>query len=104
MSRKRIKGGEKNENSGKRWKKEELAEILKLFLEDQELKIHEHNPKLALLATKLNRTIRSIEAQLLMFRNLSKHGDYGFGNMSNLCKALWMEHLTSTKNQTTGCN
>jgi len=104
MRRTRIKGGEKNENSGKRWTREELEEILQLFLDDQELKIHENNPKLALLAKKLNRTIRSIEGQLLMFRNLSKHGDYGFGNMNKLCKALWIEHLTSTKNQTTGCN
>ena len=96
MSYKRIKGGEKNENSGKRWTKEELSEVLKLYIENKELKIHEHNPALALLAKKLNRTIRSIEGQLLMFRNLSKHGDYGYGNMNKLCKVLWLEYLKST--------
>jgi hypothetical protein len=97
MSRTRIKGGEKNENSGKRWKREELKEVLNLFLEDQELRIHETNPKLAVLSKKINRTVRSIEAQLLMFRNLSKHGDYGYGNMNKLCKTLWIEYLNSTK-------
>jgi len=97
MSSKRIKGGEKNENSGKRWTKEELGEVLKLFIENEALKIHEHNPELNALSKKLNRTIRSIEAQLLMFRNLSKHGDYGYGNMNKLCKTLWIEHLNTTK-------
>lgn len=94
---KRIKGGEKNENSGKRWSKEELSEVLNLFVSDQELRIHEHNPEITLLAKKLNRTIRSIEAQLLMFRNLSKHGDYSYGNMNKLCKVLWLEYLESNK-------
>jgi hypothetical protein len=97
MNRIRIKGGEKNENSGKRWTKEELKEVLNLFLINQGVKIHENNPDIALLSKKLNRTIRSIEAQLLMFRNLSKHGDYGYGNMNKLCKELWMQHLNSAK-------
>jgi hypothetical protein len=96
-SYKRVKGGEKNQNSGKRWTKEELTEVLKLFLDNQDLKIHEHNPELAALAIRLNRTVRSIEAQLLMFRNLSKHGDYGYGNMNKFCKILWIEHLESIK-------
>ena len=97
MSSKRIKGGEKNENSGKPWTKEELAEVFKLFIENKELKIHEHNPELDFLAKRINRTIRSIEAQLLMFRNLSKHGDYSYGNMSKLCKLLWLEYLDGMK-------
>lgn len=97
MASKRIKGGEKNENSGKRWSKEELSEVLKLFITDEGLRIHEHNPAIATLAKKLNRTIRSIEAQLLMFRNLSKHGDYTYGNMNKLCKTLWLEYLDSNK-------
>ena len=97
MSRIRVKGGEKNENSGKRWTKEELGQLLDVFLKDRQLKIHETNPELTTLSKKLNRTIRSIEAQLLMFRNLSKHGDYGYGNMNKLCKVLWKEHLNSIK-------
>lgn len=97
MSRQRIKGGEKNENSGKRWSKEELKEVLNFFLKNHTLKIHENNPEISLLSNKLNRTVRSIEAQLLMFRNLSKHGDYGYGNMNKLCKELWIEHLNTIK-------
>lgn len=97
MSSKRVKGGEKNENSGKRWTKGELGEVLQLFIGNEGLKIHEHNPELNYLSKKINRTIRSIEAQLLMFRNLSKHGDYSYGNMNKLCKTLWMEHLNTQK-------
>ena len=93
----RIKGGEKNANSGKRWTKQELGEVLILFLNNPELKIHENNPELKILGDKIKRTIRSIEAQLLMFRNLSKHGDYGYGNMNKICKELWIEHLKKTK-------
>ena len=93
----RMKGGEKNENSGKRWVASELQEVLNLFLKDPNLKIHETNLELFLLSQKLNRTVRSIEAQLLMFRNLSKHGDYSYGNMNTLCRKLWTEHLNSFK-------
>ena len=100
MSRQRTKGGEKNANSGKRWTKDELSEVLELFLKNRGLKIHENNPEIALLSKTINRTVRSIEAQLLMFRNLSKHGDYGYGNMNKLCKELWIEYLNSTKTQT----
>jgi len=36
-----------------------------------------------------------------MFRNLSKHGDYSYGNMNKLCKTIWIEYLNSTKNKQT---
>ncbi len=97
MSRIRIKGGEKNENSGKRWSREELSEVLKLYISNPRLKIHETSIELANLSKQISRTVRSIEAQLLMFRNLDKHGDYGYGNMNKLCKELWMEYLNSLK-------
>jgi hypothetical protein len=93
----RIQGGEKNEKSGKRWSEQELKYVLELFLKNPHLKIHENNTELHLLSQKINRTIRSIEAQLLMFRNLSKHGDYSYGNMNSLCRKLWKEHLDSYK-------
>ncbi|ANE51505.1 hypothetical protein [Flavisolibacter tropicus] len=93
----RVKGGEKNEKSGKRWTREELDEVLKLYLSDSNLGIHERNPDLQKLANHLGRTVRSVEAQLLMFRNLDKHGDYGYGNMNKLCKTLWEEYLNSVK-------
>ncbi|NCI48481.1 hypothetical protein GWC95_01010 [Sediminibacterium roseum] len=97
MTRERVKGGEKNENSGKRWTEPELQQVLDLFLHDTTLKIHETNPSIIALALKINRTVRSIEAQLLMFRNLGKHGDYSYGNMNKLCKKLWIQHLQSVK-------
>jgi len=97
MSRSRIKGGEKNVNSGKRWSKEELSEVLKLYIDSPNLKIHETSIELHNLSKQISRTVRSIEAQLLMFRNLDKHGDYGYGNMNKLCKELWMEYLNSLK-------
>lgn len=94
---KRIKGGEKNEKSGKRWSKDELREVLKLYLSDANLGIHEHNPAVQNLGARLGRTVRSVEAQLLMFRNLEKHGDYSYGNMNKLCRTLWVEYLNSIK-------
>ncbi len=99
MSRSRIKGGEKNENSGKRWSKGELAEVLKLYVNNPALKIHETNVELSNLSKQISRTVRSIEAQLLMFRNLNKHGDDGYGNMNKLCIELWQEYLNSLKSK-----
>jgi hypothetical protein len=93
----RIPGGEKNENSGKKWSKEELFEVLKLYVSNPSLRVHESSIEIHNLSKLISRTARSIEAQLLMFRNLDKHGDYGYGNMSKLCKELWMEYLNSHK-------
>ena len=93
----RIIGGEQNENTGKRWSKDELSKVLQLYLCNPNLKIHENSLELHALAKQISRTVRSIEAQLLMFRNLDKHGDYGFGNMNKLCKELWIEHLNLYK-------
>lgn len=97
MSRTRIKGGEKNENSGKRWRKDELSQVLQLYVNNPGLKIHETSVELHNLSKEITRTVRSIEAQLIMFRNLDKHGDYGFGNMNKLCIELWQEYLNTHK-------
>ena len=97
MSKSRIKGGEINENSGKRWSKDELSKVLQLYVNNPDLKIHETSIELHNLSKEISRTVRSIEAQLLMFRNLDKHGDYGYGNMNKLCKELWTEYLVSLK-------
>ena len=68
---KRIPGGEKNENSGKRWQKDDLYAVLQLYLVLPEGKgIHENNEKIQILSRRLGRTVRSVEAQLLMFRSL----------------------------------
>lgn len=89
----RIKGGEINSKSGQKWTREELSQVIELYLKDRELKIHECNPLLQELANKLERTTRSVEAQLLMFRNLDKFGFYGYGNMNTICKQLWNEYI-----------
>lgn len=93
MSAIRIKGGEKNINSGKRWTKTELKFVLELYVSNPDLKIHESNCILQEFANRLNRTTRSLEAQLLMFRNLDKFGLYGYKNMNSLCRTLWKEHI-----------
>jgi hypothetical protein len=97
MEYKRVKGGEKNAKTGKRWSEIELRQILDLYFEIEGKGIHEHNPKLHRMSTILQRTVRSVEAQLLMFRNLDKHGDYTYGNMNQICKKLWHEHLELIK-------
>jgi len=92
----RVKGGEKNINSGQKWSREELSKVLNLYLSDRNLKIHESNDIIINLAMKLERTTRSVEAQLLMFRNLDKFGYYGYRNMNNICKELWKEYIDNT--------
>jgi hypothetical protein len=94
----RIKGGEKNTKSGQKWTKEELNKVLNLYVSDRQLKIHESNETIQKLAMQLERTTRSVEAQLLMFRNLDKFGFYGYGNMNTICRQLWKEYIVqSTK-------
>ncbi len=94
----RIKGGEKNIKSGQKWTSEELRHVLNLYINDRQLKIHESNQNVQELAKQLGRTTRSVEAQLLMFRNLDKFGFYGYRNMNTICKQLWKEYIDkSTK-------
>jgi hypothetical protein len=92
----RIKGGEKNIKSGQRWIKEELNQVLNLYVSDRQLKIHESNKAIQTLAIQLGRTTRSVEAQLLMFRNLDKFGYYGYGNMNKICRTLWNEYINNS--------
>ena len=93
----RIKGGEKNKKSGQKWSEEELTKVLNLYLSEKGFKVHESNIKIQQLAKEIDRTTRSVEAQLLMFRNLDRHGDYAYGNMNKLCEKLWVEYLNKTK-------
>lgn len=92
----RIKGGEKNQKTGQRWTKEELSKVLDLYISDRSLKIHESNKPIQSLAEQLGRTTRSVEAQLLMYRNLDKFGFYGYGNMNKICKQLWIEYINKS--------
>ena len=93
----RVKGGNKTKKSGKRWNEKELRLVLKLYISDGKLRIHENNPKLHRVANIVQRDVRAVENQLLMFRNLDRHGDYGYGNMSKLCRKLWAEYLETFK-------
>lgn len=95
----RIKGGEINSKTGQKWNREELSQVFELYLEDRNLKIHESNERLQLLARKINRTTRSVEAQLLMFRSLDKFGFYGYRNMNKICKELWNEYIEKSINR-----
>lgn len=92
MSYQRVKGGEKNLKSGVRWSKEEIFEVYKLYKEINGVGLHEHNPEIQKLAVRLGRTVRSTEAQTLMFRNLERDGVYSHGNMNKLSKEVWIEN------------
>ena len=97
----RTTGGEKNEKSGTRWSREELSDVLDSYLNELSdgQGIHEHNSVVQMISLRLGRTIRSVEAQLLMFRNLDRQGDYPWGHMNKLCKDLWKEHLNKIKGE-----
>jgi len=96
---KRIQGGERNANSGKKWSKEELQLVLELYLElqekaeDNQPKIHENNIEIQILGERLGRTTRSVESQMLMFRCLDRHKNYSRQNYSKICEILWYEHI-----------
>lgn len=87
---------EVNQKSGLKWTREELIHVLVLYLKNREIKIHESNQLIIDLSRKLGRTTRSVEAQLLMFRNLDRFGNSGFRNMSKLNRLLWDEYINST--------
>lgn len=92
MPYQRVEGGEKNFKSGSKWTKDEIYQVYKLYKEINGLGLHEHNPKIQKLAAKLGRTIRSTEAQTLMFRNLEREGIYSHGNMNKISREVWIEN------------
>ena len=94
---KRIPGGEKTVKSGVLWSRDELAKILNLYLKLKGERIHENNRDIQDLASALDRSVRSTEAQLLMFRSLERGGDYSHGNMNKICKELWEEHMNDNQ-------
>ena len=99
MSYKRIVGGEKNLKSGQRWTKEEIIQVYHLYKKLNGVGLHEHNPEIQLLAQELGRTVRSTEAQTLMFRNLERSGNYSHGNMNKLSQDVWNEHELERNSQ-----
>lgn len=91
---KRIKGGEKNRLSGTPFNREELEKVYNLYMEIDGKGIHENNPKIHLLAEQLNRTIRSVENQLLGYREVDS-GKTGRANYNKLIKIIWDEKTAS---------
>ena len=91
MLYKRVPGGEKNLKTGQRWTKGEIIQVYHLYKKLNGVGLHEHNPEIQLLAHELGRTVRSTEAQTLMFRNLERSGNYSHGNMNKLSLQVWNE-------------
>ncbi|AVR46778.1 hypothetical protein C7S20_16750 [Christiangramia fulva] len=87
----RIPGGEKNKKSGKKWSEDELREVYYLYKKLNGEGLHERNPLIKEIAKRLGRTVRSTEAQTLMYRNLDRGGEYSHGNMNKLCRKIWLE-------------
>jgi hypothetical protein len=98
---KRIPGGEKTSKSGTAWSEDELREVLSLYIKLDGKGLHEHNPEIQSLAARLGRSVRSTEAQTLMFRNLARGGDYSHGNMNKLCRDLWEERMSEMEHDNT---
>jgi len=86
----RIKGGEKNDLTGTPFTKEELEKVCELYIEIDGKGIHENNPKIHRLANELNRTIRSVENQLLGFRAFVTKKS-GRTNFNSLIPKIWEE-------------
>jgi hypothetical protein len=73
----------------------EIEEIIQVYLLYKKLNgvgLHEYNPESQVLADKLERTVRSTEAQTLMFQNLGRQEDYSHGNMNKLSVQVWNEY------------
>ena len=88
---KRIPGGEKTAKTGVEWSESELNKVFNLYIVLNGKRLHENNPAIQKLASELGRSVRSVEAQTLMFRNLERDGNYSHGNMNTLCKKIWDE-------------
>lgn len=85
---KRVKGGEKNPKSGTPFTRTELEKVCDLYLEIDGKGIHENNPKIHDLANKLERTIRSVENQLLGFRSYVTDKS-GRAHYNSLIPKIW---------------
>ena len=92
---KRVPGGEKNDKTGKIWSCEELRVVRDAFLSLPHggVGVHEGNEAVHTISEKLGRTIRSVEAQMHMFKHIRKAGNHGWGHMSKNCRIVWKEYL-----------
>jgi len=86
----RVKGGEKNELSGTSFSKAELERVCDLYIRLGGKQIHEQNPAIRDLSQELGRTVRSVENQLLGFKQVDSR-DVGRSNHSNLIDEIWSD-------------
>ena len=95
----RVPGGEKNLKSGTRWTLEELRIVRDAFLSlpFQGSGVHENHPLVHITSQELGRTVRSVEAQMHMFKNLRKGGNHSWGHMSKKCIIVWKEYIDNIK-------
>ena len=90
----RIPGGEKNEKSGTRWSLDELRVVRDGFLTlPESIGVHENNVIVHEISRQLGRTVRSVEAQMHMFKHLRKGGNHAWGHMNKGCLRVWKEYL-----------
>ncbi|WP_299622510.1 ATP-binding protein [uncultured Tenacibaculum sp.] len=94
---KRVKGGEKNNLSGKTFTRDELERVYELYVELEGKGIHENNPKIHALSSELGRTIRSVENQLLGFRAVDTKKT-GRANYNKLIPKIWNEKKNELEN------
>lgn len=82
---------EKTPKTGTVWSREEIQRVMDLYQTPEGKRIHENNRDIQKLAQELNRTTRSVEAQLLMFRALDRGMNYSRNRMSSVCADVWGE-------------
>ena len=92
----RIKGGERNEKSGRDWIISELEKVADLYIELDGKGIHENNAKVQSLAKELGRTVRSVENQLLGFRKVASD-EKGRANYNRLIPIIWKNRTRKLK-------
>ncbi len=93
----RIAKAERSIGGRRLWSREELESVADLYFGFPDIPIHKRNPDIQRLAARLSRTTRGVEAQLLMFRAMSREGNYGFNRMSELVRAIWDERTSKAR-------
>jgi hypothetical protein len=83
------------------WSKDELEEVFKIYFENRN-SIHKENKNIVKLASELNKKVRGVENQLLMFRAVEKEIEqnsiYGRKNYNKLVKLIYIEQTKNSMN------
>lgn len=92
------------DNNRDTWSEEELRIVYALYPKVK-YAIHKHNMLIIDLAAKLNKKIRGVENQLLMFRAVEKeileNDTYGRKNYNKLIKEIYLESINTMDKTTT---